>query len=541
MRTTNPTCGALGLLRQVSLLAVALTALNAAAAEAKYVKRGLVAWYDGIDNAGVSQHTNAPTAWKDLAGTNDLPVVGELLFEENHGVFAGRGYCYGRAPDLARLIESRTGTIEVVTRIGNYVESTDRHLLSVGFKAANQRGFSLRPNKTGTSVIGCCDYMCTAYNLVALPSTAGEVNTHTVILDGSTLRFAQNGAMSATVSSGNTLEDIPNDITSIGHSEFGLTGPDFGGMGKIFIGRIYSVRFYNRILTAAEIAQNSRADYDRFLARGLKTRMRPSAYSPNDLLAHFDGIENASVRHPNSHAGDMSEWVDLTGENTLAAKPEGTAVAAASNHVAFTGTQWFEARAPRVAAAIQGGTCTVEVVTRIADYETSSDLHMLTVGHKSATERVFSLRPNKSNTSVIGCCDYMCTAYNPVFLPSTANEVNTHTVIMDGNSLRFAQNGARSADPSSRGDLAAGTSDLLSIGSSEIGGKIFKGEVYAVRIYGRVLTDREIALHRAIDLVRFCGRRFADVRPAVLPKGCHLSPDGETVVWGPTGLCVFIY
>ena len=257
------------------------------------MKRGLVAWYDGIDNAGVSQHTNAPTAWKDLAGTNDLPVVGELLFEENHGVFAGRGYCYGRAPDLARLIESRTGTIEVVTRIGNYVESTDRHLLSVGFKASNQRGFSLRPNQKDNSVIGCCDYMRADHNLVALPSTAGEVNTH--------------------------------------------------------------------------------------------------------------------------------------------------------------------------------------------------------------------------------------------------------TVIMDGTSLRFAQNGMRSAVTSSRGNLAAGTSDLLSIGSSEIGGKIFKGEVYAVRIYGRVLTDREIELHRAIDLVRFGGRRFADVRPAVLPKGCHLSPDGETVVWGPTGLCVFIY
>lgn len=256
----------LNIIGKVMLSATAAAAIDLMAAETGYVQNGLVARYDGIENAGVGRHSTAPSEWKDLAGTNNLPVVGDLSFKSNCGAFSGYGYCYGKSPELARLIESRTGTVEVVTRISSYVDTSDRHLLSVGFKSLTERGFSLRPNYRENSVVGCCDYMRTDYNLLAIPSTVNEINTHTIIMDGSTLRFAQNGVMSAVTSSRGDLAEIPTSLLSIGSSEVG---------NSIFKGEVYAVRIYGRVLTTEEIALHRAVDLVRFCGREF-SEVRPA-------------------------------------------------------------------------------------------------------------------------------------------------------------------------------------------------------------------------------------------------------------------------
>ena len=51
---------------------------------ASYVADGLVAQWDGIDNAGRGLHDAETTTWKDLAGTNDFTCA-DLLFTDTCG------------------------------------------------------------------------------------------------------------------------------------------------------------------------------------------------------------------------------------------------------------------------------------------------------------------------------------------------------------------------------------------------------------------------------------------------------------------------
>ena len=54
------------------MAAFAVTEAGAAPASSSYVQRGLVAQYDGIDNAGTGSHDSSATTWKNLAGDASL-------------------------------------------------------------------------------------------------------------------------------------------------------------------------------------------------------------------------------------------------------------------------------------------------------------------------------------------------------------------------------------------------------------------------------------------------------------------------------------
>ena len=46
-----------------------------AATSASYVQRGLIAQWDGIDNAGTGVHNHNATVWKDLKGNLDMTLT----------------------------------------------------------------------------------------------------------------------------------------------------------------------------------------------------------------------------------------------------------------------------------------------------------------------------------------------------------------------------------------------------------------------------------------------------------------------------------
>ena len=59
------------LTKTVVLLALSVAAADfavAGGASRMYVQRGLVAQYDGIDNAGTGTHDSSATTWKNLTG-----------------------------------------------------------------------------------------------------------------------------------------------------------------------------------------------------------------------------------------------------------------------------------------------------------------------------------------------------------------------------------------------------------------------------------------------------------------------------------------
>jgi hypothetical protein len=101
-------------------IAVCLSAVSPASAEAVqgYVSDGLVLHYDAIDNAGVGEHSETPSVWKDLTGnghdlvlpTSGLTVGADVMtFDHAFGSVAGEGVaCLADAADTPNL------TLEVV-------------------------------------------------------------------------------------------------------------------------------------------------------------------------------------------------------------------------------------------------------------------------------------------------------------------------------------------------------------------------------------------------------------------------------------------
>ena len=58
-----------------------------------YVQDGLIAMWDGIENAGVGVHDASATTWKDLSGNNnDLVLQNGAHFDVNSLVSANRNY-----------------------------------------------------------------------------------------------------------------------------------------------------------------------------------------------------------------------------------------------------------------------------------------------------------------------------------------------------------------------------------------------------------------------------------------------------------------
>ena len=55
---------------ETKLFAVGVALMAVTGAFGAYVTDGLVLRYDAIDNAGVGEHSDSPTVWKDLSGNN---------------------------------------------------------------------------------------------------------------------------------------------------------------------------------------------------------------------------------------------------------------------------------------------------------------------------------------------------------------------------------------------------------------------------------------------------------------------------------------
>lgn len=69
-----------------------------------YVQDGLVAMWDGIENAGWGVHDNNATVWKDLVGTQDMVLSQFGSFSDDSLVCAGGGYAASRGALFADFI-----------------------------------------------------------------------------------------------------------------------------------------------------------------------------------------------------------------------------------------------------------------------------------------------------------------------------------------------------------------------------------------------------------------------------------------------------
>ena len=78
------------LILAVVSLSVALNAL--ALSTSNYVQDGLVACWDGIENAGVGVHDPVATVWKDVVGGREFTLTGVTVNGDSRFREASRSY-----------------------------------------------------------------------------------------------------------------------------------------------------------------------------------------------------------------------------------------------------------------------------------------------------------------------------------------------------------------------------------------------------------------------------------------------------------------
>lgn len=225
-----------------------------------YVQDGLVAMWDGIENAGWGQHDDSATTWVDLCGGTSIELYAgnsdwtgtalRGLPRDFSGGYSVRAAGLGDANDIpanpvtAEFVINPDATLTAWSLVMR--RDNSGQLICYRYEG---RGIQLAySNDAGKGVIAQGDLPSGAYSVArVMPdeftnnSPAQAIYLNGALYSGSAGRsgmnpYARFGCSSA-LSASNTVE---------------------------FVGLVHAMRFYSRALTAAEIAANYAVDKARF-------------------------------------------------------------------------------------------------------------------------------------------------------------------------------------------------------------------------------------------------------------------------------------
>ena len=228
-----------------------------------YIQDGLIAQWDGIDNAGTGTHDPNATTWKELKG--DLATTATALTFIN-----GNAAYFNGTPDTGTMIEGVFP--EAIDAISNGNFTVDLYFKPIEYKQyagifhfgvnGADRYFSLSADYNAspgvTSVIGSFQYKrnhwdaANGYSGAYVPlneshhiGCMANLNSHTILVDGDTI---------STHSGGNYTTSATKKF------QFGKY-MNQSARAKM---ELFGVRFYNRVLSSHEIAHNVAVDNMRF-------------------------------------------------------------------------------------------------------------------------------------------------------------------------------------------------------------------------------------------------------------------------------------
>ena len=204
-----------------------------------YVQYGLIAMWDGIENAGWGVHDSSATVWKDLVGVNDLVLQNTAHFDENSLVSADRD-------KLTALCSAKLPYASIEVCAFSDTSRNSSALVCFGNSVDNNRMFT------------CTPYLIQTYNgnfMLKLTTPVDPKCTWAGVHDGNRHDAYVRGALAAGTNSLNNW--------SFRDGTFGLSGSS-NYWSWNFVGAYYSVRLYSRALTAEEIAANYAIDKARF-------------------------------------------------------------------------------------------------------------------------------------------------------------------------------------------------------------------------------------------------------------------------------------
>ena len=239
-----------------------------------YVQDGLVAMWDGIENAGWGEHDNTATVWKDLSGNgHDAVKVGSPVWESNAGVTDGAKNTFlstiPNSPAFIEAIKSNAGfTVEVCfaptvawgSKSPFSIEDSDgtssKYRLMQLFSNSSQYYNSGVLDVDGTEFFG------------KTPTVDNNIGTYSMVVaqDASSVRIDQYW---------NGVKGTEGGFTIPRYKKFSISEIDALGVEKWYVrigkthnnsmsSNFYSVRIHSRAFSAEEIAYNCSIDKARF-------------------------------------------------------------------------------------------------------------------------------------------------------------------------------------------------------------------------------------------------------------------------------------
>ena len=205
-----------------------------------YVQDGLIALYDGIENAGAGRHSDSATIWKDLVGSSDLILYGGNAVphwgDDCYDFSLGTQRFEMDASNVASMIT--TEFCSHITTAGCLIHNGNTNCIDYGSSLIT---YTLNNNSTkspkhtfGLKSTYCMDYQ---NRVLYQNNVQQELGTYSRM----------------TSYSGNTKY-------LLGCRSF-LDANDRRNNVK---GQLYCLRIYSRVLTAEEIAHNYAIDQQRF-------------------------------------------------------------------------------------------------------------------------------------------------------------------------------------------------------------------------------------------------------------------------------------
>ncbi len=453
---------------------------------ASYVRDGLIAQWDGIDNVGIGIHDPGTKVWKDLAGNYDLTLLpkGSWSDEGNALVVNGAAaVCSNSLPAYK--------TIEVVYKM---TRPTGRLLFtSGGTSQVNEFRFvAFNRQPDGASIAetnGLTGYFSGAWKVPSPHVIWGSFDPSAVRSMAATYNDsaynAANGNVAVVYANGVARSDGSAD-TSWGLGDGHIMIGDRVEAGAYpWYGEVYTIRVYNRALSAAEIAQNYAIDEARFM-----TPAQEEGYVTDGLVARWDGIDNAGT---GTHNPNATVWKDLAGNLDLAL----TGASRWTNGIALRldngGYAFNDSRAPEYK--------TIEVVFKMTDvtgriiFNSGYANRVCIVDGSDISGNLTAKVYFDGSNVATPCIDQKCVYWETCFMSARYDD--------NGAVTELRRDGEVRTDSMITKNWDVGTKTIVGCrqGYSYFG--YWMGEIYAIRLYNRRLTKWELAHNNRIDRKRF--------------------------------------
>lgn len=239
-----------------------------------YVQDGLVAQWDGIDNAGTGAHNPSATIWKNLASTGsayDLTLTANGSWNAE-----GNALAVSNLSAVGQTAAPEYKTMEVIFK----PKGSGRILFSSG----DQKRVVIFDNDSIAYFSGA-----------VAKGNAGGVTTKSIqenFLSGEVkflaAEYDDGGAVANVFKDATRREDggyqnswNASGVISIGNRDNSVAD------NYLWFGDVYAIRLYTNRLTKAQLARNHLIDCKRFLTS--------SSYVRRNLVGYWDGIDNVGT------------------------------------------------------------------------------------------------------------------------------------------------------------------------------------------------------------------------------------------------------